>query len=138
MARLLDTFDRWAADRGLDADAEAPHRFAPTRLPASRDSSLDLRSGEIADDRLGDRLPPRLLLAGGARARPQGTIRHDGGVAASPGLYVMGLPFMRRRKSTLIDGAADDARELADHLARHLAGQPWNGPAPADAWHQAA
>ena len=68
----------------------------------------------------------------------KGQIRHDGGVVASPGLYVMGLPFLRRRKSTLIDGAADDARDLADHLARHLAGQPWNGPAPADAWHQAA
>ena len=44
-------------------------------------------------------------------------IRHDGGIAALPGLYVMGLHFMRRRKSTLIDGAGDDARELSDHLA---------------------
>ncbi len=40
----------------------------------------------------------------------------------SPGLYVLGLPFLRRRKSTLIDGAADDARELAAHLGGHLAG----------------
>ena len=41
---------------------------------------------------------------------------HDGGVTAAPGLYLMGLPFLRRRKSTLIDGAAADARELAEHL----------------------
>jgi hypothetical protein len=34
----------------------------------------------------------------------------------------MGLHFMRRRKSTLIDGAADDARELSDHLAAYLDG----------------
>jgi hypothetical protein len=46
----------------------------------------------------------------------KGRIVHDGGVTAAPGLYLMGLPFLRRRKSTLIDGAAADARELADHL----------------------
>ena len=53
----------------------------------------------------------------------KGEIRHDGGVVASPGLYVMGLPFLRRRKSALIDGAADDARDLGDHLASYLHGQ---------------
>ncbi len=45
---------------------------------------------------------------------------HDGGVTASPGLYLVGLPFLRRRKSTLIDGAASDARELVAHLVAHL------------------
>jgi putative flavoprotein involved in K+ transport len=45
---------------------------------------------------------------------------HDGGVSAAPGLYVLGLPFLRRRRSTLIGGAAADARDLADHLAGHL------------------
>ena len=52
----------------------------------------------------------------------KGMIRHDGGIAALPGLYVMGLHFMRRRKSTLIDGAGDDARELSEHLAAYLDG----------------
>jgi putative flavoprotein involved in K+ transport len=33
----------------------------------------------------------------------------------------MGLPFLRRRKSTFIDGAEDDARDLAAHLADGLA-----------------
>jgi putative flavoprotein involved in K+ transport len=31
------------------------------------------------------------------------------------------LPFLRRRKSTFISGAEDDARELVDHLAGYLA-----------------
>ena len=35
----------------------------------------------------------------------------------------MGMPFLRRRKSSLIDGAANDAHELSDHLASYLAGQ---------------
>ena len=53
----------------------------------------------------------------------KGYIRHDGGVVdEAPGMYVMGMPFLRRRKSTLIDGAADDANDLGDHLATYLDG----------------
>ena len=51
----------------------------------------------------------------------KGYIRHDGGVVDEvPGMYVIGMPFLRRRKSTLIDGAADDANDLTDHLAAYL------------------
>ena len=50
----------------------------------------------------------------------KGRIRHDGGVVESPGLYLMGMPFLRRRKSSLIDGAAADATDLSDHLATYL------------------
>jgi putative flavoprotein involved in K+ transport len=32
----------------------------------------------------------------------------------------MGLPYLRRRKSSLIDGAGDDARDLSAHLASYL------------------
>ena len=52
----------------------------------------------------------------------KGRIRHDGGVVEAPGLYLMGIPFLRRRKSTLIDGAGDDARDLSAHLAAFLDG----------------
>ena len=52
----------------------------------------------------------------------KGYVRHDGGVVdESPGMYLIGMPFLRRRKSTLIDGAADDAHDLSDHLAAYLA-----------------
>ena len=50
----------------------------------------------------------------------KGMIRHDGGVVAAPGMYLMGAVFLRRRKSTLIDGAGDDARDLSAHLASSL------------------
>jgi putative flavoprotein involved in K+ transport len=50
----------------------------------------------------------------------KGRLRHEGGVVDAPGLYLMGAPFLRRRKSALIDGAGDDARELSAHLAAHL------------------
>ena len=51
----------------------------------------------------------------------KGAIRHDGGIATDvPGLYVMGLPFLRRRKSSYIDGVGDDAADLAAHLTSSL------------------
>jgi putative flavoprotein involved in K+ transport len=51
----------------------------------------------------------------------KGHVRHDGGVVASPGMYALGLPVLRRRKSTFIHGAEDDARDVVDHLAGYLA-----------------
>ena len=50
----------------------------------------------------------------------KGCVVHDGGVTAAPGLYLIGMPFLRRRKSSLIDGAAPDAAELTAHLAGYL------------------
>jgi putative flavoprotein involved in K+ transport len=51
---------------------------------------------------------------------PKGHLRHEGGVVDSPGLYALGLPVLRRRKSTFIHGIEDDAREVVDHLVGHL------------------
>ena len=51
----------------------------------------------------------------------KGYIRHDGGVVDdAPGMYLMGMQFLRRRKSTLIDGVGDDARDLSAHLVSYL------------------
>jgi putative flavoprotein involved in K+ transport len=35
-------------------------------------------------------------------------------------MYVLGLPMLRRRKSSFIHGIEDDARELMAHLADYL------------------
>jgi putative flavoprotein involved in K+ transport len=52
-----------------------------------------------------------------ARRRPA----HDGGVGRLPGLYFLGLTFMRRRSSNLIAGVGEDAGELAGVIADRLA-----------------
>jgi putative flavoprotein involved in K+ transport len=52
----------------------------------------------------------------------KGELRHDGGVVDAPGMYAIGLPMLRRRKSSFIQGAEDDARDITDHLARFLDG----------------
>jgi putative flavoprotein involved in K+ transport len=36
-------------------------------------------------------------------------------------MYLMGMQFLRRRKSALIDGAGADAKELSAHLANYVA-----------------
>jgi putative flavoprotein involved in K+ transport len=50
-----------------------------------------------------------------------GEICHDGGITPSPGLYVLGLNFLRRRRSHFIDGVGFDAAELAQDIQCHLA-----------------
>jgi putative flavoprotein involved in K+ transport len=49
-----------------------------------------------------------------------GEIAHRGGVTAVPGLFAIGLPFLRRRSSTFIDGVGRDAEALAPQIAAHL------------------
>ena len=53
----------------------------------------------------------------------KGMIRHDGGVMTdAPGMYLIGMPFLRRRNSSFIDGACYDAQDLVAALADHLDG----------------
>jgi putative flavoprotein involved in K+ transport len=50
----------------------------------------------------------------------RGEIVHDGGVTAAPGLYALGLNFLRTRKSSFIDGVGNDARVLAEHISQRF------------------
>ena len=52
----------------------------------------------------------------------KGQILHEGGIVNFPGMYLMGMQFLRRRKSSLIDGAGDDALDLSRHLKAYLDG----------------
>jgi len=47
-------------------------------------------------------------------------IIHTGGVTPSPGLYVVGLRFLRRRDPSFIAAVSDDATEVAAEVERHL------------------
>lgn len=51
---------------------------------------------------------------------PQGEIRQRDGVTPIPGLFTLGLPFMRRANSTFIDGVGQDSREISRLIANHL------------------
>ena len=111
LGRLLNTIDAWAGAAG--------ERFAPTVVRAAP-LGLDLRSGEISTIVWATGYRPDLSWLDVPVLDRRGRVVHDGGVTACPGLYLIGMPFLRRRKSSLIDGAADDAAELTTHLAGHL------------------
>jgi len=121
MDRLLDTFDDWARTPPRDLDAGPPERFEPTRVPPAPRLGLDLRSGEIRSIVWATGFRPAYSWLAVPVVDRKGHLRHDGGVVDAPGLYAIGLPVLRRRKSTFIHGAEDDARDLVDHLARYLA-----------------
>ena len=119
MERLLDTFDEWARGAPSSGVAE-PERFGPTRVPASSRLQIDLRSGEIRSIVWATGFRPDYSWLHVPVMDEKGYLRHDGGVINSPGMYVLGLPVLRRRKSSFIHGVEDDARELIDELARYL------------------
>jgi putative flavoprotein involved in K+ transport len=120
MRRLLDTFDEWALTSGRDGEFGPPERFAPTRVPSSTRLQLDLGSGEIRSIVWATGFRPEYGWLDVPALDAKGQLRHEGGVADSPGLYALGLPVLRRRRSTFISGIEDDAREVIDHLSRHL------------------
>jgi putative flavoprotein involved in K+ transport len=119
LGRLLDVYDEWAGSIGLDGAAE---RLAPTRVPASQRLHLDLTSGEIRTIVWATGYRPDYSWLQVPVVDGKGRLQHDGGVVASPGLYALGLPLLRRRKSTFIHGIEDDARAVVDHLVDYLAG----------------
>jgi putative flavoprotein involved in K+ transport len=121
MERLLDAFDDWARANPVDAHVGEPERFTPTRAPQSSRLQIDLRSGEIKSIVWATGFRPDYSWLHVPVVDEKGHLRHDGGAVDSPGMYALGLPVLRRRKSSFIHGAEDDAREVIDHLARHLA-----------------
>jgi putative flavoprotein involved in K+ transport len=121
MGRLLDTFDSWAEDHGRDAEVGPPERLPPTVVPEAARWQLDLRSGEIRTIVWATGFRPDYKWLDVPVVDQKGQLRHDGGVVGAPGLYALGLPVLRRRKSTFIHGIEDDAREVTDHLVRYLA-----------------
>lgn len=123
MDRLLDVIDEWAGRNGLDGEVAPVDRFAPTKLAGHPPLGLDLNSGEIKTIIWATGYKPNYDWLDVPVLDRKGRICHDGGIVDAPGMYVMGLPFMRRRKSSLIDGAADDARALCAHLASYLDSQ---------------
>jgi len=120
MERLLDTFDEWAKADGCDAEVGPPERFAQTRVPDSTRLQLDLRSGEIRAIVWATGFRPDYGWLDVPVIDAKGQLNHEGGVVDSPGLYALGLPVLRRRRSTFICGTEDDAREVIEHLAWFL------------------
>jgi putative flavoprotein involved in K+ transport len=120
MNRLLESIDAWIEAKGM-ADRFGPAcRYEPTRIEPGSRLELDLRAAGINTVIWATGFRPDYSWLDVPVLDRKGRLHHTGGVVASPGMYVMGLPFMRRRKSSFIDGAGDDAADLAAHMSTYL------------------
>ncbi|MCB4821347.1 NAD(P)-binding domain-containing protein [Roseicella aerolata] len=116
LLRLLARIDGIADAEGAPREPCAAPRIAAGAAPGS----LDLAAEGIGS----------VVWAGGFRRDYRwlqvpvldagGEIIHRGGVTPEAGLFVLGLRFMRRRRSNLIDGVGQDAAELAEAILGHL------------------
>jgi putative flavoprotein involved in K+ transport len=122
MNRLLDGFDEWAETSGRDAEVGPAERFAQTEAPRSPRWQLDLRSGEIRTVVWATGFRPDYRWLDVPVLGAKGQLRHVGGVVDSPGMYALGLPVLRRRRSTFLCGIEDDASEVVAELGVYLAG----------------
>jgi len=119
LERLLQRIDTWAELNGR-AQVGPPERFAATRVADAPRLSLHLQRERIGTVIWATGFKPDYGWLRVPAFDSKGELRHDGGIVPVPGLYVLGLNFMRRRKSSSIDGAADDVCDLAAHLAAYL------------------
>lgn len=119
--RLLDLVDEWATENGLDGEVPEPERFPDTVVDDDPVLSLDLTDGTVETVLWATGYQPDYSWIDIPIFDRKGEIEHEGGVVTeSPGLYRIGLNFLRRRKSSFIHGVEDDAVDLTEHLAAYL------------------
>ena len=115
--RLLDRVDEFIAAQGGAGVPATGTRPAPTVIGnAPTEVNLD-RFGTVV---WATGYRPQCPWLDPALLDRRGGIRHNGGVMTVPGMYVLGLPFTRRRKSNFIDGVGPDAQELSALLIDRL------------------
>jgi putative flavoprotein involved in K+ transport len=118
LKRMIARIDAFA-EHDVTTEDDGPEHVPPL-IVEQESHTLDLKRSGIRT----------VLWATGFRSRypwlklpvvdAHGNIVHDRGVCSLPGLYVLGLRFMRRRKSSFIDGCGPDAREIAAEVADRL------------------
>lgn len=119
MVRTLDRIDDAIDVSGIERPPADPAVRAPLQL-VSEPLTVDLRREGIRSV---------VWATGYRRCYPwlmpsvldhHGDIEHSGGITPSPGLYVLGLTYLRRRRSSFINGCGLDADELAPFVKAHL------------------
>ncbi len=120
MNRLLDTIDQWASENGLDDKVGPAAPLRTHRVDASPPLGIDLTSGEIRTIIWATGYRPT-TRGSTCRSRPaRAASATTAGVVEAPGMYLLACRSSGGAKSSLIDGAGDDARDLSAHLASYL------------------
>jgi putative flavoprotein involved in K+ transport len=119
MMGLLAKIDEYIEVNGFEAPAADRNSITAIGVPAAP-SMIDLREENIGT----------VVWATGYERRypwlqvpvldERGEIRHEGGVTPEPGMYVLGMRFLRTKGSNLIDGVGRDAEVLSTHIAERI------------------
>ncbi len=104
--------DAYIAERGLDVPVEEDEPPKPVHSV----SSLDVQRDGIATILWANGFRPDHAWIDGVRTDEQGWPLHTGGVSPVPGLYFVGLHWMRKRKSSLFLGVGEDAEHVVSQL----------------------
>ena len=120
MNRLLKTIDEWIEQNPDISKAEPPESFSRTDVDEDPCLGLNLEDSGIRTIIWATGYRPDYSWLEVPVLDRKGLIKHDGGITESPGMYLVGMPFLRRRKSSFIHGAEDDARFITQHLATYL------------------
>ncbi len=120
MNRLLKTIDEWIEQCPDGSRFEPAERFDRTAVDEDPCLGLSLDDGKIRTIVWATGYRPDYSWLDVPVLDRKGMIRHDGGITDSPGMYLVGMPFLRCRKSSFIHGAEDDARFITRHLATFL------------------
>jgi putative flavoprotein involved in K+ transport len=120
MNRLLKTIDEWAEQSPDTSMFEPPERFDRTEVDEEPCLALNLQDSGVRTIVWATGYRPDYSWLEVPVLDRKGMIKHDGGVVDSPGMYLVGMPFLRQRKSSFIHGAEDDARYVTQHLAAFL------------------
>ncbi|MEJ0036024.1 MAG: NAD(P)-binding domain-containing protein [Gammaproteobacteria bacterium] len=130
LGRLLERIDDWVERSGGGGEVPAAERFTPTHAPEAPRLLVDLAANRIGTVLWATGFRPDYRWLRVPAFDRKGHLRHDGGIVDAPGLYALGLNFMRRRKSSFIHGAEDDVRELGAHLVAYLRQTPFGDSPP--------
>ncbi|HEX5007946.1 MAG TPA: NAD(P)/FAD-dependent oxidoreductase, partial [Hyphomonadaceae bacterium] len=97
--RLLSTIDDWAKTSGIEGSVGGAERPAQTRLPETPALTMNLQAEGVRTVLWATGYRPDYSWLNVPVLDRKGWLRHQGGVVDAPGMYVLGLPFLRKRKS---------------------------------------
>jgi putative flavoprotein involved in K+ transport len=120
MVKVLDRIDASIAQKDWHAPAADPQARAAF-MPDRPAMELDLDAIGINSVVWATGFKRRYPWLHVPALDANGELRHCGGVVThEPGLYAIGLNFLRRRRSQFIDGCGQDAEDLAPIILQHL------------------
>jgi len=118
--RLLASIDRWIEHHPYRVDLRDAATIVPTWLPDRPRLALDFARERVRTVLWATGFRPDYSWLHLPVLDAKGQLQHEGGIVKAPGVYALGLNFMRRRKSSFMHGAEDDVRELGYELLAHL------------------